>query len=58
MDGQMGACINEWGQDGKKEGLTKWMDRWVHVIKADCAFWSMLVFQMIKADWCIWHFEP
>jgi len=27
----MGACINEWGQDGKKEGLTKWMDRWVHV---------------------------
>jgi len=54
----MGACINEWGQDGKKEGLTKWMDRWVHVIKADGAFWSMLVFQMIKADWCIWHFEP
>mgnify|MGYP000663445530 CR=1 FL=1 len=27
----MGACRNEWGQDGKKEGLTKWMDRWVHV---------------------------
>jgi len=27
----MGACRNEWGQDGKKKGLTKWMDRCVHV---------------------------
>ena len=31
MDVQVGACMHEWGQDGKKEGLTKWMDRWVHV---------------------------